>query len=141
MKSSFAFSFFVVMIALSCDPMRRINMKNETSGQAQIRWFIKEDSVNSSPLFISNSQEQAFVLEPVPGQDLIKMSFGIGRWSPGKVEDFVDDLDSIMISWSGKKLLLVEQDQMKSFLLSRRRGLDKSKIMILFRDENIASVE
>jgi hypothetical protein len=141
MKNSFAFLFVVAMIVLSCDPMRRINMKNETSGQAEIRWFIKEDSINSSPLFISSSQEQSFVLEPVPGRDLIKMSFGIGPWSPRKVEDLVDDLDSIMISWSGKKLLLAEQDEMKSFLLSRRRGLDKSKIMILFRDETLAGAE
>ena len=125
----------LIMIFESCDPMRRINMKNQTSGEAEITWYIKEDSIFSSPLYISNSQEVSFQIPPVEEDKKIRMSFGSGSWSPAVLTNFVDDLDSMVVKWNNQTAVLNTTESMYHFLLARRRGLDKSKIHIRLKDE------
>lgn len=130
------FLFLVAVMAFSCDPMRRINMKNESNEDAEITWFIKEDSILSSPFFISNSQEVNFQLGTRPGSNHVKMSFGTGTWSDKTVTNLIDDLDSVILKWNHKVAVLNTDSQMKDFLMARRKGIDKSKIQIILKKED-----
>lgn len=129
-------AIITVIILLGCDPMRRINMKNNTGDIAEITWFIKEDSILSSPFFISNSQEVVFELKPERQRNLVKMSFGIGTWSEKEIVNLVDDLDSVVIKWNDKTAVLLPENQLKDYLMARRTGIDKSKINIVLRESD-----
>jgi hypothetical protein len=48
---------------ISCNPQKRIIMRNASSDDAEIIWKINEDSVNVSRLYISNSPEVKFYLK------------------------------------------------------------------------------
>jgi hypothetical protein len=135
MKRANLFTGIILLMLCSCDPMRRINMKNNTSEKAEITWFIKEDSISSSPFFISSSREVNFKMQPAPGSKRIKMSFGMGKWTQAQVTDLVDDLDSVVLKWKENVAVLASQEQMETYLMSRRRGLDKSKIHITFTED------
>ena len=115
------------LACFGCDPMRRIDMRNATAQQASITWHIKEDSINSSPLFISNTTEQRFDIDP---GKRIYMSFNIGSWNRKAVKNLVDDLDSVVLQWSGKTVTLRTGEEINTYLYARRRGLDKAKILI-----------
>lgn len=115
--------------------MRRINMKNTTGEQAEISWFIKEDSISSSPFFISSSREVNFKMQPAPESKRIKMSFGMGKWTRAEVTNLVDDLDSVVLKWNENIAVLATQEQMEAYLMARRRGLDKSKIHIILKED------
>ena len=126
----------ITIVALwGCDPMRRINMKNNTAEKAVISWYIKEDSINSSPFFISSSREVEFTLHPGPDSKRIKMSFGSGKWSQAVVTNLVDDLDSLVIKWNHHVAVLKTQQQIEEYLMARRRGWDKSKIHMILKED------
>ncbi len=118
-----------------CDPMRRINMKNRTDEKAEIIWHIMEDSILSSPLYISNSQKVKFELLPGGRSRDIKMSFGMGNWSPRYLKSVIDDLDSVEIRWNNKYAVLRSHEEMYEYLSARRRTPDKSKIQIVFKKD------
>jgi hypothetical protein len=111
-------------------------MNNETSSEAEITWFIKEDSILSSPFFISNSREVKFSIPAANEAKKIKMSFGIGSWSVPVVTNLVDDLDSVKLEWDNKVIVLSTEEDMRSWLMARRRSLDKSKIHINLREND-----
>lgn len=121
---------FSCMIVSSCDPMRRINMRNHTSGEAEITWKIKEDSIHSSPFFISSDKEQKFKLDSKKPGNAIFMSAGIGTWTPKELRNLVDDLESMVIRWDKGEIKLESEEEIFQFLLSRRKGIGKDKIEI-----------
>lgn len=125
---------FVLLLAASvaagCDPFRRINMKNYTGDDAEIIWTIKDDSLHSSPFFLSNSKEQKFELKANSPGNKIHLSCGIGNWTLKEVERIVDDLESLTIKWNGGEIKLDSTAQIKNFLLARRKGFGKDKIEI-----------
>ncbi|MGZ5287666.1 MAG: hypothetical protein ACXWB9_10795, partial [Flavisolibacter sp.] len=82
MKNTICFLCLAIWFAWGCDPMRRINMKNRTDEKAEITWHIIKDSILSSPFFMSNSREVKFKMLPDGKSGDIKMSFGIGKWTP-----------------------------------------------------------
>ncbi len=135
MKNSILFIAFILPFLWGCDPMRRINMKNNTGEKAEITWFIKEDSIVSSPFFISSSREVNFEMHPTPDRKKIKMSFGMGKWTKAAVTNLVDDLDSVVLKWNDNIAVLTTLEQMEAYLLARRRGLDKSKIHITLSND------
>lgn len=105
--------------------MRRIRMKNYSGSEASVTWHIKEDSIHSSPFYLSNSRTQRFVLQP---GDRINMSAGIGSWNKKNLAGIVDDLDSLVITWEEQELVLSDPREIHTYLFARRRGLDKAKI-------------
>ncbi|MBA2329937.1 MAG: hypothetical protein H0V91_09985, partial [Flavisolibacter sp.] len=56
----------VTVFICSCDPMRRINIKNQSNDEAVVIWQIHEDSVLTSPLFIGNDPEVKYTLKQDP---------------------------------------------------------------------------
>jgi len=130
-----AFCMTVLVIISGCDPLRRINMKNETGSDAEITWIIKEDSLHKSPFFISSSREQKFELKPKSPDNAIYMSAGIGTWTPRYMREIVNDLDSLIIRWNDKEIRLGSEKEIMDFLLPRRRGVGKDKIIITLKDE------
>jgi hypothetical protein len=131
--------FLAVIILPSCDPMRRIYIKNNSNGDAEVTWIIKEDSILSSPLFISNNPEVKFHLAPKPNK-VINMSCGIGEWSIEALDNFVDDLESLELKWVGGAIKMTNVDSIKNFLYNRRIGLDHGTISIRFLNpvENVS---
>ena len=125
------FIFSVVFIFMSCDPARRINMKNNTGADAEITWVIKEDSLHSSPFFITASKEQKFELKADSPGNAIYMSAGVGTWTPKYLREIVNDLDTVIIRWNDKELKLSSEEEIFGFLLPRRKGVGKDKIEIL----------
>lgn len=119
-----------LLILVSCDPMRRIRMKNSTKHDVEIIWTLKADSILSSPLFISNSTEIKWELKPGKPYNKINLSFGIGSWTPSAVQDLVDDLETLSIRWNKGELLLNTEEEIRNFLLPRRKGLDRGDIRI-----------
>lgn len=125
---------FGCSIVISCDPMRRINMTNSTDQKAEIIWHIKEDSIHSSPLFISNTKEMKFELLPDKPGNRIRLSAGVGNWTPAELKNFVDDLDSVIIRHSGGEIKLTSEDAIADYLMKRRKGLDRGKIELAIQN-------
>jgi hypothetical protein len=104
-------------------------MKNNTAGEAEVIISIKEDSIHSSPFYISNSKEVNFLV--LPGKKgRINLSCGIGNWTPVAVKNLADDLESIKIRGNGTEIHLTSEEQITSYLLSKRTGIDKGTIDI-----------
>jgi hypothetical protein len=125
----------VMAVITACDPARRINMKNESGGDAEITWVIKEDSIHKSPFFISSSKEQTFELTKDKPGNAIYMSAGVGKWTPRYLREIVNDLDTVIIRWNGKELKLSSEEEIFAFLMPRRKGIGKEKIEITLTDE------
>ena len=134
MKFIFPFLIIVSLLLTGCDPLRRINMKNRSGGEAMIIWTIKTDSINSSPFFLSSDTEVKFELKAEKPQNEIYMSFGVGTWTPTVLNKLVDDLESLVIRWNHHELKIESEDGIKNFLMPRRKGLGKRKIEITIRD-------
>ena len=113
--------------------MRRIRMENNSSEDAFISWVIKEDSINKSGLFFSNSKKVDFTLQQKKPYNKIKMSFGTGTWTPAVLTDFVDDLETLEIKWKGGTIKL-DSTQIFDYLVIRRRSVDNSQIVIQVND-------
>jgi len=122
---------FILTIAslYSCDPARRINMKNTSGHDAEIIWKLKEDSLHSSPFFMNLSKEIRFKLHSKPPYNLVKLSLGEGSWSPMHFKNIIEDVDSLII-YSHHGEVRLGENELKPFLWSRRMGLDKGKINI-----------
>jgi len=106
-------------------------MKNYSGDKASITWAIKMDSINSSPFFISSDREVTFNLSPVPPGNVIKMSFGHGTWRPRQLNNLIDDLDSLVIQSKHGTQSFRTEEEIRKFLMPRRKKIDKSRIDIL----------
>jgi hypothetical protein len=68
-----------------------------------------------------------------PAHD-IRMSFGVGTWTKNAVNNLVDDLDSLVIRWNNREIRLGAQEEIRDYLMPRRKGVGKDKIEILLKD-------
>ena len=126
-------SIFGLFFLVSCDPMRRINMKNESGQEARITFHIKEDSLHKSPFFLSSDDESVFYF-PSESTKTMRLSAGIGTWTPFHLRNLVDDLESMTIQWADKEIKMDKEEEIFQYLLSRRKGLGKDKIEIRIKD-------
>ena len=117
------------MLSVSCDPVRRIDMKNDTADSAQVIWTLNEDSLMNNPFLLSNSKELKFVLYPPKNE--IKMSFGTGSWTPTDVQKLVGNLISLEIISSSQRIKIDSLPLLKEFLLARRKGIGGARIEIV----------
>jgi hypothetical protein len=130
MKCLIYFLLFPALLA-GCYAFRHINMKNATGEKASITWALKMDSINSSPFFISNDREVTFHLSSqAPGNE-IRMSFGYGTWHPRQLTNLIDDLDSVIITSKNGTQTMTTEDDIRNFLMPRRKRIDKSRIDIV----------
>lgn len=117
---------------MGCDPSRRIEMKNRSNDSAEVIWRVKEDSIGFNPFNISNSQELKFKLPP-HGRSDIKLSFGVGTWSPSEVEKVINGVESLEIISSTYKMKIDSLPLLRDYLLARRKGFGGSKIQIVIK--------
>ena len=115
---------------LSCDPVRRIDIKNNSADTAHIIWTLNEDSLSNNPFLLSNSKELKFDLYS-PKRDEIKMSFGPGNWSPKEIQRLVGHLTSLEIISSTQRIKIDSLPLLKDFLLARRKGVGGARIEIV----------
>ena len=128
---TFTCLFILGMLAMfSCDPVRRIDVKNQSSDTAHVIWTLNEDSLMNNPFLISNSKELKFALYS-PKREEIKMSFGPGNWSPKEVQKLVGHLTSLEIISATQRIKIDSLPLLKDFLLARRRGVGGARIEIV----------
>jgi hypothetical protein len=113
----------------ACNSRRRIHMENYSGEQAIITWTIKEDSINKSKLYMSNSKTVSFNLQDKKPYNRVKMSVGTGTWTPAVLTNFIDDLETLEIKWKGETIKL-DSTEIFDYLVIRRRGIDNSQIKI-----------
>jgi hypothetical protein len=128
---NYILSIFICFLLLGCDPSKRIQMKNNSGSDAEITWQIKEDSILKSPFYLSSSKELKFHLKTVKPYNEVMMTFGIGSWTPAVIKNCVDDLESLTIRWGTNEIRLTNEEDISKFLLARRKGFGRSKILIL----------
>ncbi len=122
--------FFIFLFA-GCDPMRRVIVKNTSSSPVTITWKLKEDSARHSPLFIfSNSDKVTFTIGNKPGQNIMRLPFGMGNWKDGALDAMVDDLKSFEIESNSADTLYKEEGEIKAYLQSHLKGILKKNIKI-----------
>src|SRR5215203_5946515 len=121
------------ILLFACNSMRRIRMENYSSEDALITWVIKEDSINKSKLYLSNSKTVSFTLQQKKPYNMVKLSLGTGSWTPAILTDFVDDLETLEIKWKGGTIKL-DSTQIFDYLVIRRRSIDNSQIKIELKD-------
>lgn len=115
---------------VGCDPVRRIDMVNQTADTVQFIWKLNEDSLMFNPFLLSNSKELSFTLAP-PKTTAIKMSFGEGSWTIRDVQKLVGFLTSFEIKSPSQHVKIDSLPLLKEFLLSRRKGIGKARIEIV----------
>jgi hypothetical protein len=121
---------FLLQLFFSCDPMRRIDMKNNSSGDVEITWTLKEmDSLYKSPFFLSNSKKIKFKLQQNKPFNEANMSFGSGIWTKEAIDSITNRLDSLEIK-SSSGTLKMDSKEMNAYLMDKRKGLGKRKIII-----------
>lgn len=130
MKTVAGLFILEVIALLSCNPVRRIDMKNESADTAEVIWTLNEDSLINNPFLISNSKELKFSLYS-PKRKEIKMSFGPGNWSPGEVDKLVGHLTSLEIISATQRIKIDSLPLLRQFLLARRKGVGGARIEIL----------
>ncbi len=108
-------------------------MENNSEGVAEIIWVIKEDSLTKSRLFVSNSDTVRFSLHNKSPHNKLKMTMGVGSWTPSILTSFADDLKTLEIRWSTGFIKLDSTSQIVDFLSLRRRGMDNSQISIVVK--------
>jgi hypothetical protein len=123
-------TLFILLMLTSCDPMRRVIIKNNSAEPATITWRLKEDSAMHSKLFISNSKEVRFTIKNSPPHNVIRIPFGIGNWKKGDLQNLADDLESLEINSSSINVLLSTEEEIKAYLQANIRGILHKNIKI-----------
>ena len=130
MKTITSLLILGVVALFSCDPVRRIDMKNLGVDTAHIIWTLNEDSLMNNPFLLSNSKELKFDLYP-PKRKKINMSFGPGNWSPKEVQKLVGHLTSLEIISGTQHIKIDSMPRLRDFLLARRKGIGGARIEIV----------
>ena len=105
-------------------------MINKTNDTAEVIWKSQEDSIGFNPFVLNNKKKLVFVLPPHK-HSKVKLSFGMGTWSPEEVEKTIHLLDYFAINAPGQQLKIDSLPLLKTWLLERRKGIGKSKIRIV----------
>ena len=130
MKSSFIIASVLCFMLASCDPLRRVQMLNNTSGTVEFIWQLKEDSALHSPLFINNALQVHFKLLSQKPHHMANLSVGQGPWTHTDITEFADDLESITIIKGIDTTLITSSAAIASLLYGKRKGLTKSRIVL-----------
>jgi hypothetical protein len=113
----------------SCDPSRRIEMINRTSDTVEVVWKSQEDSIGFNPFVLNNNKKLVFVLPPRK-HNKVKLSFGMGTWTPDDVAEAIHLLDYFSIKSPHQSLRIDSLPQLQAWLLERRTGIGNSRIVI-----------
>lgn len=107
-------------------------MKNASGSEVKITWLLKdEDSLYTSPFFISNSRELTFRLKPQSPYNEVKMSFGIGSWPADTLKLVLRKVQSLEIRSASGTMKLEGTQAVYDFLAIRRTGLGRRNIRII----------
>jgi hypothetical protein len=133
MKIPILLFLIATLVFQSCDPQRKITIRNHTGDTAFVSWIIKKDSFARSPFNLSNAVEADFTLLADKPFNEVSMSFGVGQWTLDALRAVTDDLESLTIKWKKGELKMTSEDEIRDFLLNRRKGIGKRKIRILIQ--------
>jgi len=121
MRCGVILALLYAVCLVGCDPSRRIEMKNYTNDTAEVVWKAKTDSIGFNPFNISNSKELRFVIPP-HRNSAVRLSFGIGKWSPAEVEKIIHRLEYFQLTLPSQKLRIDSLAELRDYLLARRKS-------------------
>lgn len=121
-------------ILLACNPLRRIDIKNESDGEATVQFVVKEDSLMVSPFNLHNSTELRFRLQAQSPYNLVRFSFGVGHWTETSLQQVTDDLERLEIHTVRSRLRLEGPEAIQAFLWPKLRGITQRKIQLVLKD-------
>ena len=130
MKRALLIVSVLLILFTSCDPLRRVQMRNHTTGPVEFIWQLKEDSALHSPLFINNALKVHFKLLSHKPHHMANLSVGQGPWTHTDITEFADDLESITIIKGIDTTLITSSAAIASLLYGKRKGLTKSRIVL-----------
>ena len=104
-------------------------MINRTSDTAEVIWKSQEDSIGFNPFVLNNNRKLVFILPPRK-HNKVKLSFGMGTWSPEEVAKAIQLLEYFSIKTPHHSLRIDSLPQLQAWLLERRTGVSNSKIVI-----------
>lgn len=133
MKYFLSYLFLCCFLLSSCDPYRRINMRNQSDAEASILFALKKDSSVKSYFSISNDTSLTIKLLPAPPHNLAKMSFGSGKWTEAFIKSVADDLASITILHRNDSTVMNTEDAIWNYLMTHRKGFGKKRLEIVFQ--------
>lgn len=117
---AFLLLVIVAAFAVGCDPARRITMKNVGTDTTQIIWTASEDSIGFNPFVLHNSKELKFTIPPGKNNE-VKLSFGVGSWTPDYVETFMKYLKSVEVISKQQSFKLDSTAVIKEYFLAHRK--------------------
>jgi hypothetical protein len=123
----------VVVFVCSCDPMRRINIKNQSKEEAVVIWQLHEDSVLTSPFYTGNEPHVKYQLKQNPPYNIIKIPFGYGRWTTDYIKSIADDVKSLVIIKGSDSSHFNSTAQIWQYLEERKKGFGKKRIEIIIK--------
>ena len=123
-----------VVLLWACSPYRRIHIKNESGGNAQVKWnLLENDSLPHSPFYLYSSTEVKFDLKAQSPYDELKLSMGMGSWSNDTLAMMIRGLESMEIK-TPRRTIKIDSSQLYSFLAGKRKGIGNRKILIIIKD-------
>jgi len=121
---------FILLAFASCDPLRRIVVKNESTEKATITFKLKEDSALHSPVFINNSEKVSYTITNLSPHNKMRLSFGSGNWTHGAIKNLADDLDYLEIESTAGNQKLASEEEIITFLKEHLKGILRKNIHI-----------
>ena len=121
---------FSLVLLQSCDPLRRIIVKNESTENATITFKLKGDSALHSPIFINSTDKVSYTVGNNARHNVMRLSLGTGNWTNGALKQFVDDLEYLEITSTSINEKLSTEKEIKAYLRQHLTGILRKNIHI-----------
>jgi hypothetical protein len=128
------FLIFFLISLLGCDPGRYLVIKCSNKPNVSINIYANENilpghhSMNPEKIIIRRSSAPNFKKSDTT------LHYGIGSWKGEQlITSFANNIDSIIISGSSRKLSLINKLEIIKYLSERRGGYAKARLKIVAR--------
>ena len=112
---------------VSCDPAKLLVIRAENKNTSSVTVY-----TNNKIVPFGNKDDNTKFTIQVPFNDTTSKSFnyGIGNWSNDAIKDLSTNIDSIIITNSADKLVLVNKSEIENYLKKHRSGYAGSILTI-----------
>ena len=131
MKSNSVYLLTFLATLSGCDPAKIITTKNLTNDKVETIWIYRD-------AFLTGSENSFLMRDTVlmtlnENERRKKMYFGIGGWSDNALNELLTNIESLEVRGVEMKTKLRGKEEVKQFLMKRRKGLFKNRIIVEIR--------
>lgn len=120
------------VFAVSCDPIENISLQKNKDENKKIVFY------GSQYLNPKESKNGKSILALKPNEKETHVIYRIGKWNDIEIEEFTQEIDSVVFIDHDKKLILTDQQKIQSFLKQNRKTIHGNSIVI--RDFNLKNL-